>query len=189
MDIDFRHLGDGLDIKYLWELNRHVWWVPLAQAWQVSGQARYLALLGRLIDSWLDACPYARGANWSSPVEHGIRLINWSIVWHLTGGRRASAVRRRGRRRPARALAGLHLPAHPLRQRQLFLPFLVRQPPDRRGGRRVCGRRHLGPLDAGARAGAARRRHPRAGDRAPVRAGRRQPRAGAVLPQVFAGIR
>ncbi|RFP12383.1 heparinase [Duganella sp. BJB488] len=86
LDIDFRHLGDGLDIKYLWELNRHVWWVPLAQAWQVSGQARYLALLGRLIDSWLDACPYARGANWSSPVEHGIRLINWSIVWHLTGG-------------------------------------------------------------------------------------------------------
>ncbi|MYM25902.1 heparinase [Duganella sp. FT135W] len=85
LDIDFRHLGE-VDIKYLWELNRHVWWVPLAQAWQWSGHPRYLELLGRLLDSWLAACPYARGANWSSPVEHGIRLINWSIVWHLVGG-------------------------------------------------------------------------------------------------------
>lgn len=86
LDIDFRHLGDGVDIKYMWELNRHVWLVPIAQAWCVSGDPQYLALLGRLIDGWLKACPYAQGANWSSPVEHGIRLINWSIVWHLIGG-------------------------------------------------------------------------------------------------------
>ena len=86
LDIDFRHIGDGIDIKYLWELNRHVWWVPLAQAYAVGGGERYLAVLGRLIDSWLAACPYPRGANWSSPVEHGIRLLNWSIVWHLVGG-------------------------------------------------------------------------------------------------------
>jgi hypothetical protein len=86
LDIDFRHLGEGVDIKYLWELNRHLWWVTLAQAYSVTGQQRYLDVLARLIDSWLTACPYARGANWSSPVEHGIRLINWSIVWHLLGG-------------------------------------------------------------------------------------------------------
>lgn len=86
LDIDFRHMGEGVDIKYLWELNRHLWWVTLAQAYVASGEARYLQVLVRLIDSWLTACPYARGANWSSPVEHGIRLINWSIVWHLLGG-------------------------------------------------------------------------------------------------------
>ncbi len=86
LEIDFRHLGEGVDIKYMWELNRHVWLVPIAQAWCVSGEQRYLALLGRLLDGWIAACPYARGANWSSPVEHGIRLINWSIVWHLIGG-------------------------------------------------------------------------------------------------------
>jgi len=86
LDIDFRHMGEGVDIKYLWELNRHLWWVTLAQAYCVSGEARYLQVLARLLDSWLAACPYARGANWSSPVEHGIRLINWSIVWHLLGG-------------------------------------------------------------------------------------------------------
>lgn len=86
--IDFRHI-DGVDIKFLWEVNRHLWWVPLAQAYALDGDRRYLDRLGQLLRSWLDACPYARGANWSSPVEHGIRLINWSIVWSLIGGNRS----------------------------------------------------------------------------------------------------
>lgn len=84
--IDFRHIANGVDIKYLWELNRHVWWVPLAQAYALSGKQHYLVALGKFIDSWIRECPYPFGANWSSPVEHGIRLINWSIVWHLIGG-------------------------------------------------------------------------------------------------------
>src|SRR3569833_139134 len=83
--IDFRHI-EGVDIKFLWEVNRHLWWVPLAQAYALYGERRYLERLGQLLQSWLDACPYAKGANWSSPVEHGIRLINWSIVWSLIGG-------------------------------------------------------------------------------------------------------
>jgi len=86
LNIDFRHIAGGVDIKYLWELNRHVWWVTLVQAHVVSGEAKYLDVFARLLDSWLSACPYPLGANWSSPVEHGIRLINWSIVWHLIGG-------------------------------------------------------------------------------------------------------
>jgi hypothetical protein len=83
--LDFRHIA-GLDIKFLWEVNRLLWWVPLAQAWAASGEPRHLDRLARLLDDWLDTNPYALGPNWSSPVEHGIRLINWSIVWHLIGG-------------------------------------------------------------------------------------------------------
>lgn len=86
--IDFRHL-EGVDIKFLWEVNRHLWWAPLAQAYALDGDRRYLDRLGQLLRSWLDACPYARGANWSSPVEHGIRLINWSILWGLIGAERS----------------------------------------------------------------------------------------------------
>ena len=77
--IDFRHLGDGVDIKFLWEVNRHLWWVPIAQQYALTGDRRCLDRIGELLKDWLTACPYARGANWSSPVEHGIRLI--------TGGR------------------------------------------------------------------------------------------------------
>ena len=84
--IDFRHIGKGIDVKFLWEVNRHLWWVPLAQRYALTGDVRGLDRLGQLLASWLEACPYARGANWSSPVEHGIRLINWSLVWHLIGG-------------------------------------------------------------------------------------------------------
>ena len=83
--IDFRHIP-GLDIKHLWEVNRHCWWVPVAQAWSLTRDARYLQALVRWLRSWLTQCPYPMGANWSSPVEHGIRLINWSLVWHLVGG-------------------------------------------------------------------------------------------------------
>ena len=84
--IDFRHLGAGVDIKHLWEVNRHLWWVPLAQSYALTGNPRALERIGVLLSSWLDSCPYALGPNWSSPVEHGIRLINWSIVWSLIGG-------------------------------------------------------------------------------------------------------
>ena len=84
--IDFRHIGKGVDIKFLWEVNRHLWWVPLAQHYALTGDPRYLERIGQLLSSWLEACPHARGANWSSPVEHGIRLINWSLVWQLIGG-------------------------------------------------------------------------------------------------------
>lgn len=83
--IDFRHIARGVDIKHLWEVNRHLWWVTLAQAWSVTRDDRYLDRLAQLIDSWLRECPYGMGANWASPVEHGIRLINWSLVWQLVG--------------------------------------------------------------------------------------------------------
>jgi hypothetical protein len=86
LHIDFRHIGNGVDIKHLWEVNRHLWWVALAQAWSVTRREAYLQRLAVLIDSWLRDCPYGLGANWASPVEHGIRLINWSLVWQLVGG-------------------------------------------------------------------------------------------------------
>lgn len=84
--IDFRSLSGNVDVKYLWEVNRHVWWLPLAQAWALTADARYLSRLRGLLVTWLDQCPYPLGPNWSSPVEHGIRLIVWSMVWQLVGG-------------------------------------------------------------------------------------------------------
>lgn len=84
--IDFRSLPGEVDVKFLWEVNRHVWWLPLAQAWALTADTRYLSRLRSLLASWLDDCPYPLGPNWSSPVEHGIRLIVWSLVWQLVGG-------------------------------------------------------------------------------------------------------
>lgn len=84
--LDYRDSALVGDIKYLWEPNRHLHLVTLAQAFRLSGDERYLAGLRGQIESWLDQCPYLCGPNWSSSLEAAIRLINWSIVWQLIDG-------------------------------------------------------------------------------------------------------
>ncbi|MCV2357166.1 heparinase II/III family protein [Paucibacter sp. B2R-40] len=74
------------DIKYLWELNRHLHWVALAQAWALSGDTTHLRALGEQLRSWLDQCAFGIGPNWTSSLEYALRLLNWSAVWQLIGG-------------------------------------------------------------------------------------------------------
>ena len=74
------------DIKHVWELNRHLHLVRLAQAWTVTGDVAWLHALHQQLRSWLDQCPPLVGPNWTSSLELGIRLINWGLVWQLIGG-------------------------------------------------------------------------------------------------------
>jgi hypothetical protein len=80
---DRRRVGE---IKYLWELNRHLHLVTLAQAYALERDTKYLHVLREHLTSWISACPCGRGPNWSSALEAAIRLINWSIAWQLAGG-------------------------------------------------------------------------------------------------------
>jgi hypothetical protein len=84
--LNYRNLGGGADIKFVWEPNRHLQLVTLAQAYSFTGSDTYLQALHLQLGSWLEQCPYLLGPNWSSSLEAGIRLINWSIVWQLVGG-------------------------------------------------------------------------------------------------------
>jgi hypothetical protein len=80
------NLGDQRvvgDIKSLWEPSRHHALVPLAQAWRASRDPRYLDGLNMLLSSWIEQNPHPLGPHWSSSLECGIRLINWSLVWQL----------------------------------------------------------------------------------------------------------
>lgn len=74
------------DIKHVWELNRHLHWVRLAQAYLISADSRYLYGLAAQMSAWLEQCPRLTGVNWSSALELSIRLINWSLIWHMLGG-------------------------------------------------------------------------------------------------------
>ena len=74
------------DIKHVWELNRHLHLVRLAQAWAVTNDVAWLHALQTQLRSWLDQCPPLVGPNWTSSLELGIRLINWGLVWQLVGG-------------------------------------------------------------------------------------------------------
>jgi len=74
------------DIKYVWELNRHLHLVRLAQAYALSGGPQYLDALVNQIDSWLKQCPPFMGPNWTSSLEASMRLINWGLIWNMIGG-------------------------------------------------------------------------------------------------------
>ena len=87
--IDYRDSAIVGDIKYLWEPGRHLELVTLAQAWRLTREARYAEGARRLLESWLEQCPYPRGPHWSSALELGVRLVNWACAWHLLGGERS----------------------------------------------------------------------------------------------------
>jgi Heparinase II/III-like protein/Heparinase II/III N-terminus len=81
--LNYRDSTQVGEIKYLWELNRHLELVTLAQAWHISRQPHYAQACCELLQSWFDQCPYPLGVNWTSSLEHGIRLVNWAVAWHL----------------------------------------------------------------------------------------------------------
>ena len=74
------------DIKYVWELNRHLQLVTLGQAYALTGEKKWLNSAAQLLSSWFDQCPYLQGPNWTSSLELAIRLINWAALWQLIGG-------------------------------------------------------------------------------------------------------
>jgi hypothetical protein len=87
--LDYRNPRLVGDIKYLWEINRHLHLVTLAQAYVLSGDAKYFRVIREHLESWFAACPYRMGPNWSSALEVAIRLMNWSVTWQLLGGARS----------------------------------------------------------------------------------------------------
>jgi hypothetical protein len=84
--IDYRDERIVGDIKYLWELNRHLELVTLAQAWHLTHERRYAEGARTLLASWFEQCPYPLGPNWTSALEAGVRLVNWACAWHLLDG-------------------------------------------------------------------------------------------------------
>lgn len=84
--LDYRNANLVGDIKHLWEPNRHLHLVTLAQAYALTKDEMHLETLRRHLTSWLDQCPYPLGPNWLSSLELAIRLINWAFVWELIGG-------------------------------------------------------------------------------------------------------
>jgi len=87
--LDYRNPRLVGDIKYLWEINRHLHLVTLAQAYALSRDVRYFHVIRQHLESWFAACPNGKGPNWSSALEAAIRLINWSVTWQLLGGARS----------------------------------------------------------------------------------------------------
>ena len=111
--LDYRDAARVGDIKYLWEINRHLELVTLAQAWHLAADERYAYGARALIDSWLEQSPYPQGVNWCASLEHAIRLINWAFAWHLLGSEESMLFAgEEGRAFRARWLESIHRHCH-----------------------------------------------------------------------------
>lgn len=77
--IDYRDVRLAGDCKFVWEPSRHHQLVVLGRAYRAGGDIRFAEAIVEQLDSWMNQCPYGTGMQWRSPLELGIRLINW--VW------------------------------------------------------------------------------------------------------------
>ncbi len=78
--LDAAAIGDS---KVIWELNRHQWLLPLAQAYWLTADRRYADEAIDVVDDWCRANPYGVGINWASSLEVSLRLITWSWAFML----------------------------------------------------------------------------------------------------------
>ncbi|MEK6674040.1 MAG: alginate lyase family protein [Planctomycetota bacterium] len=93
--IDYRDYSTTGDCKFVWEPNRHHHFVVMARAYRWTGDGRYAEAVADQWDSWLEQCPYGYGMNWRSPLELGIRIINWAWTMELLDGAEALTLERR----------------------------------------------------------------------------------------------
>ncbi|MBM9538524.1 alginate lyase family protein [Desulfobulbus alkaliphilus] len=79
--INLVHGNEGLDPKYIWEINRHQFLLQTAMAFWVTGQEQYAEYTLEIILDWISHNPSGRGINWTESLEVATRLVAW--VWAL----------------------------------------------------------------------------------------------------------
>ena len=78
--------SETVDIKYVWEMNRHQYLIVLGQAYWISGDEKYAKKVCEIISSWISDNPYHSGVNWTSSLELGVRSISWIWAYLLCRG-------------------------------------------------------------------------------------------------------
>lgn len=78
--IDYRDDQCVGEIKYLWELGRHQFLVPMAVHIASTGDSAVRAVLEAHLSSWLQQNPIGMGIHWCSALEISLRLVSWSLV-------------------------------------------------------------------------------------------------------------
>ena len=78
--LDHRALPGGADIKLIWELSRWAHLTRLAMAAYVLGDQRAAEKCLAWLEDWVKCNPPYRGWNWTSALESGLRLIQFTWI-------------------------------------------------------------------------------------------------------------
>ena len=118
--MNHRTLPEGADVRTIWEINRWSELVRLAMHAWVNRDVNAIRVSQDWLKDWCDRNPVAFGINWTSPLEVGLRLINFT--WFDTLVQSSLAVLQRedpgisatldALKQTQRTLAGRIVPAH-----------------------------------------------------------------------------
>jgi hypothetical protein len=75
-----RNPRDSSDVEVAWDLSRLQWLMPAGQAYLLTGEERYAEAVRAVLESWIDANPYAQTVNWSSTMEAALRILSWTQI-------------------------------------------------------------------------------------------------------------
>ena len=90
-DIEYVNPDDASDVKVPWELSRLQWLMPAGQAYLLTGEERYAEAVRAVLESWIDANPYAESVNWSCTMEAALRILTWTWFFRVFHASRAWA--------------------------------------------------------------------------------------------------
>jgi hypothetical protein len=79
-ELDHRTLPKGADIKLIWELSRWQQLTRLAMAAYILGDPRAASKCVHWLEHWVQNNPPYRGWNWTSALEAGMRLIQFTWI-------------------------------------------------------------------------------------------------------------
>ena len=71
------------NIKQVWEVNRLQHLTLLSVAWYLTGNDAYAQRVAEQLRSWWRENPFLSGINWTSGIELGVRLINFTWIRRL----------------------------------------------------------------------------------------------------------
>lgn len=71
------------DVKFPWELSRMQWLIPAGQAYLLTGEERYAEGVRDVLDSWIEANPYACSVNWACTMEVALRIITFAWFFRV----------------------------------------------------------------------------------------------------------
>lgn len=76
--MNHRALPDGADVRTLWEISRWSEMTRLAMHGWIQGDQRAIATAQDWLENWVVENPVGYGIHWTSPLEAGLRLINFT---------------------------------------------------------------------------------------------------------------